>query len=66
MPANTRNKTPAEATLGTRSSVAEMLAALRFALPYMEDLANSSDNKGEKRAARLMRQAISKAEKRTS
>jgi hypothetical protein len=40
-----------------------MLAALRFALPYMEDLAGSSDNKGEKRAVKLMRDAISEAEK---
>jgi hypothetical protein len=40
-----------------------MLAALRFALPYMEDLAASSDNKNERRAARLMRDAIAKAER---
>lgn len=39
-----------------------LLAALRFALPYMEDLAASSDNPGEHRAALLMRDAISQAE----
>ena len=40
-----------------------MLAALRFALPYMEDLANSSYNRDELRAAQLMREAIAEAEK---
>jgi hypothetical protein len=39
-----------------------LLAALKFALPFMEDLANSSDNKGERRAAKLMREAIRKAQ----
>ncbi len=39
-----------------------MLAALRFALPFMEDLANSSDDKAEHRAAYLMRAAIANAE----
>jgi hypothetical protein len=39
-----------------------MLDALRFALPYMEDLAASGDNEGERRAARLMRDAIIEAE----
>ena len=38
-----------------------MLAALRFALPLMEDLANSSDNTDEHRAAQLMRDAIAMA-----
>jgi hypothetical protein len=40
-----------------------MRAALKFALPCMEDLANSSDNENEHRAARLMRDAIATAEK---
>ena len=40
-----------------------MLAALRFALPYMEDLAYSSNNQGEQRAAQLMREAIAEAER---
>jgi ferric-dicitrate binding protein FerR (iron transport regulator) len=40
---------------------ASMLTALRVALPYMEDLANSSHNKGERRAARLTREAIREA-----
>jgi hypothetical protein len=40
-----------------------MLSALRFALPFMEDLANSSTNANERRAARLMRAAIAKAER---
>jgi hypothetical protein len=39
-----------------------MLAALKFALPFMEDLANSSHNKGERRAAKLMREAIREAQ----
>jgi hypothetical protein len=39
-----------------------MLAALKFALPFMEDLANSSDNRGERRAAKLMRVAMRKAQ----
>jgi hypothetical protein len=39
-----------------------MLAALKFALPFMEDLANSSNNKGERRAAKLMREAICEAQ----
>jgi hypothetical protein len=42
---------------------AAMLAALRFALPFMEDLAGSGDNKAERRAARLMRKAIAQAER---
>jgi hypothetical protein len=41
---------------------AKMLAALRFALPYMEDLAYSSSSQGEQRAAQLMREAIAEAE----
>jgi hypothetical protein len=41
-----------------------MLAALRFALPFMEDLAGSSDNQDERRAAQLMRDALSQAEKK--
>jgi hypothetical protein len=48
--------------LRVRNAANQMLAALKFALPYMEDLASSSDNKGERRAARLMRQAIRKAQ----
>lgn len=40
-----------------------MFAALKFALPYMEDLAGSSDNKGERRAAKLMRAAIARAQR---
>ena len=40
----------------------KLLAALRFALPYIEDLAGSSDNQREQRAAKLMRDAISEAE----
>lgn len=39
-----------------------MLAALKCALLYMEDLANSSDHKRERRAAKLMREAIHEAE----
>lgn len=39
-----------------------LLEALRFALPYMEDRAASSDNVGEQRAAVLMREAITAAE----
>jgi hypothetical protein len=40
-----------------------MLTALRFALPYMEDLASNSDNANEHRAAaHLMRDAISMTE----
>jgi hypothetical protein len=35
-----------------------MLAALRFALPYMEDHVNFSHNEHETRAAQLMREAI--------
>jgi hypothetical protein len=38
-----------------------MLAALKFALLYMEDLANSSDNKYERHAVKLMREAICEA-----
>ena len=45
------------------NSWAKMLAALRFALPYMEDLAYSSNNQGEQRAAQLMREAIAEAER---
>jgi hypothetical protein len=41
-----------------------MLYALRFALPFMEDLANSGDNANERRAAQLIRDAIAKAEGR--
>lgn len=52
----------ADATLRVRHAADQMLAALKFALPYMEDLANSSDNKGERRAANLMRDAIIKAQ----
>jgi hypothetical protein len=52
----------ADATLRARHAADQMLAALKFALPYMEDLANSSRNKGERRAAKLMRNAIAAAE----
>jgi hypothetical protein len=40
-----------------------LLAALKFALPFMEDLANSSHNKSERRAAKLMLEAIRGAQK---
>ena len=53
----------ADATLRVRHAADQMLAALRFALPYMEDLASSSNNKGERRAAKLMRQAIAAADR---
>jgi hypothetical protein len=52
----------ANATPRVRRATDQMLAALKFALPYMEDLANSSDNNGERRAAKLMREAISEAQ----
>jgi hypothetical protein len=52
----------ADAALRVRHSADQMLAALKFALPFMEDLANSSDNKGERRAAKLMREAICEAQ----
>jgi hypothetical protein len=54
---------PMNRKIHRQNSWAKMLAALRFALPYVEDLAGSSDNKGEQRAAQLMRDAISEAEK---
>jgi hypothetical protein len=40
----------------------KLFDALQFALPFMEDLANSSDNANERRAARLMRDAIAIAD----
>ncbi len=52
----------ADAALRVRHAAPSMLTALKFALPFTEDLANSSDNKGERRAARLMRAAIAAAE----
>ena len=45
----------------TQPAYEAMLSALRFALPFMEDLANSS-SKNERRAVRLMRDAIAAAE----
>jgi hypothetical protein len=42
-----------------------MLAALRFALPLMEDLAASSNNRAERHAVRLMREAIKASEGKT-
>jgi hypothetical protein len=42
---------------------AAMQSALQFCLPYMEDLANSSHNANERRAAQLMREAIATAER---
>jgi hypothetical protein len=53
----------ADATLRVRHAADQMLVALNVALPYMEDLANSSNNKGERRAAKLMHDAIAAAEK---
>ena len=53
--ATTSNACP---TCDIRKSWDAMLIALRFALPYMEDLANSSDNADEHHAAQLMRDAI--------
>jgi hypothetical protein len=49
-------------THDTQPAFDAMLSALRFALPFMEDLANSSDNTEERRAAQLMRDAIAIAE----
>jgi len=46
----------------TPDAAGQMLAALKFALPFMEDLANSGHNKGERRAAKLMREAIREAQ----
>lgn len=51
-----------DAALRLRHAADQMLAALKFALPFMEDLANSSHNKGERRAAKLMREAIREAQ----
>lgn len=59
---DSKNQTVSKSTSHSQTWNA-MLTALRFALPYMEDLADSSDNKGEHRAARLMRNAIAKAER---
>jgi hypothetical protein len=53
----------AAATLRVRHAADQMLAALKFALPYLEDLADSSDNRRERRAAKLMRQAIESAQR---
>ena len=53
----------ADATLRVRHAADQMLAALKVALPYMEDLANSGNNKGERRAVKLMCKAIASAEK---
>lgn len=46
------------------AAYSSMLAALKFALPYMEDLANSSHNANEERAAQLMGDAIATAEQK--
>lgn len=61
---------PAEEREGRRlvdlaDAVPDMLSALKQALPYMDDLANSSNNAGERRAAMAMRKAIQTAEGKT-
>ena len=45
------------------ASYAAMSSALKCALPFMEDHANFSDNAGEQRAARLMREAMAASQR---
>jgi hypothetical protein len=54
----------ADAVLRVRHAADQMLAALKVAIPYVEDLASSSHNKRERRAAKLMRKAIARAEEK--
>jgi hypothetical protein len=48
----------ADAALRVRHAADQVLAALKFALPFMEDLAKTSRDKGARRAAEFMREAI--------